>query len=448
MKKIVLTVFLSFLTFPIEAHTILGNASNLTKGTIPTDRIGDGTITPNKLASSVHQGTSTVENDFRNYTATADVKIANLIGSKIPTIHIASNAANLGTADVLSDFTTGFVQALTLLKAAGLTHSTTGQGTIVFHEGIYRISGATIPAGVTVFCVPGSSVVFTVDETASSSGTIFVIYGTLDGGFIDMSNRPFKGELLKLQSNGTLKNIVSYGNGGMETIASGNTSIISVRNSTHNFITNIRIRDCLAENSGVLNAGSGGALIIHNSTFVHVRQLNISSMSFIQTGDGTIGIYKSNDVRIEDCMFEKVGGAFIAVEGGNLGLNISRNSFYITQGVNANGIIVILPAITGTGDISTGTVISNNSFYHWQSVDTAPLIGVFNSTYKTYGVLISDNFARSYTGSAVLFTNVATNVVGTVYKGNYLSPSMVFITDSGVNTNYTNNDNFVGSVEQ
>ena len=184
MKKFIFTVFMSinFANFAFS-HTILGDASTLTRGTLPNARLDATSVTlqGNLITiSTVASGLNLKVSEISIATSALQTTINNTISKRYAKIIIGTTSVN--GADVFGTTTEVFDFAVSTL--GGLVPGTSGTIFVQAGDYIYSGKGSTIPAGVKVIFDKGAWIRW--DDTKRYN-TIFNTSGTIDGINLDIT---------------------------------------------------------------------------------------------------------------------------------------------------------------------------------------------------------------------------------------------------------------------
>ena len=366
-------------------------------------------------------------------------------GSSIRPYRIVVGTLTAADVDIASDTVDGLNEALRRLGAAGLTDSTTAVGFIFYKEGLYRITGATIPAGITVFSAIGSSTVWSVNVTTHQMA---VIYGKIDGLTFDIAVANYTTDMLVFKNNSQLRNFKIEGGKNLDPNVE-RSSIFSIKNTSNVVIQNGDL-GIMANGADQIELGQGSSIEIYFSS--HIVLDNLYIKEHIPSGgsqtNGVIGISTSTDVTVKRLFVERSGDIFLGIHGAKE-IYIEDNSFFITKTGDARGYL----GIWDDGVASSTGVIFNRNKFVVTNQNSGKLIAIGQCDdgaqgFKVNGVVISNNFV---TGGVAGWTFVKTcnaDAINTVLLGNNVFNANTFITDSGVGTKYTGNDNFFNGVEQ
>lgn len=351
-------------------------------------------------------------------------------------VYVGTLGANPFEVDIASNNEDGLFAALARIQALGLTDSTTAQGTIFYRAGVYTMTGATIPAGVTVAAVENSSTIWVMDSISETMVTIFGQGGdfsNLKNITFDLGKLAFRSEVIVYKQGARATDIVVRNADNQASISNVFNCVFCINDTSDVVI----VADVQQFKAIITNIGTRQAPFrIEDSSDVWLQ---------IRTGQGvdnfdnrqTFFLKNNRNVHIHDSIFTDVGGYFIEINSGNRDLYIERNHFNITKAkFGGTGIIIFIGDLAGA-DTSTATYITNNSFRD-QSGDADSIIGILQSTTIPEGVVISGNIAKGI-GVTPTFITISANVFGTLCTDNKVS-NIVFISDGGVETNCTGDD--------
>ena len=375
---------------------------------------------------------------FVNFRTTTDASMVTATAYKMASVYLSSSGALSTQGDLQGSYTTNFINALERLGAAGLTNSTTAQGRIIMGQGLYVIQNATIPAGVTVECPKGSSVVFTNGNTNKN---ILKVYGRLLNCYIDLQGNAAYGEPVMTGNNGTIDGLETYGAWNKpQTDYTG--SILAVVDST-----NVRVNMTIRDGSPTAQDGNGGGIMrIENSSNSYIS-VNIKTLSaFGTTGKQGIYLKGSNNIHFVDSEWRAMGGRFITFKE-NGAIYFENMKFYIDQAYDAGGVIWI--SNVNAGLASTRTVINNCDFFH-NVADTDPIIGTLKGAGGSHDdLLVTNNRAYALTASAPTFVSVGAGSRASVLKNNDVyKMSLIIDAATAGDTQYTVLGNMKNSKEQ
>ena len=338
--------------------------------------------------------------------------------------------------------------ALARLSANGLTTSATGQGTILFIGGPFDIYGATNPAGVTMMMIKGSSSTWMPTE---STGTIIMNYGTLKDLSIDGSSIPaYSGYKIMAMSGSRIDGLkMRYFKPFRVT---GRAVGLGVVNQSTVILKGVDLDYVWMRSETAVFGDNAPVTITHSSNVIITEWRTGTNFTQYQANNPVIGLVQTGHTIIEKGIADNTPldstCHMIGVEGGNLHWAIRDNIFYARGGYGTRGYINIGSNSYGAGTpVSSGT-ISGNRFHHMPGAANTHFIGLNNLASGVQGVLIAGNEAINLSGGTPNFCLTGgAPVFGTVLINNMIR-GMTFISDSGTQTKYAGNDNFIENVEQ
>ena len=338
----------------------------------------------------------------------------------------------------------GFDLNLASVGLRGLTTSSTATARIFIMSGVYKVTGATIPAGAVVVC--GSSVVFV--DVGSLGSTIIDNYGDITGMKFDLSNRAFTGNKIVLKSFSKLRR---YEVDGAQAQGGNGAAILSVKNGSNVIIECGWLKDPSTSATSLIY-GDGSPFQVVNSSQVIFRN-NLWTASPQNTGDSAaIGIMSSSYVYIQNNDFKYMDGGGIYIAAFTKAIHVTGNR-WMDASINGSpnaGHFIGFPPMNAGSYITTGTVIANN-YIEMTVNQTDPIIG-YNTTagQLVSGIVIENNTVTAMEGAGAgwTFLNIDSDGVNTIVKGNTVTRIGTFISDAGVGTKYTGLGNFKDGIEQ
>ena len=344
-------------------------------------------------------------------------------------VTIGSANSLITRSDIRGDDTAVLTEALTRLGALGNTLNGDNPGNIFFNDGVYEMTLATIPTGVTVYAAPGSSVIFV---PADNINTMLTVYGRLENITIDVGNRPYDGELIQVQSNATV-DVTITGAGNMRGDSPDVTPFM-IRNST-NFSLTAHFESFVFANQ---DSAKGGLATIIAST---------DGLVFITTDDnGTVGVGDQGVFSIQnrnvviDGIYRGVQQRGITDRGGSRELYI-RGKHILNGTPTSTGYIELSGAFSvgpSSGIFITVELIGNTD-------NIAEYIGQSNTTNGTFDVWINNCILHHDIGAKGTFVEIQSGAERWVISDNYLL-NATLISDSGTDT--VTNDNYIEGAAQ
>lgn len=342
--------------------------------------------------------------------------------------------------DIASGTEDGLTAALAILGARGLTDSTTAQGTIFIRAGVYSWTGGTIPAGITLYAAPGSSVVITPGYI--STGTILTVYGSIENINFDLQNKHYSGWQVDAKTNSKIRARFYNSKRPNE---SADHAIFSIRNSS-NVTANVsfdNILDYAGDNSNkapFVVSGSSYCDIIFETGDDYVSLGNAGH--FVHFGGNSFAI------NVHDFKLRSAFGRQIFVGYASL-INFYDGFVKITGNGHAQGIFAFTPQVSGLA-ISTCSV--TNVIFTIQGNYSNSIIGVAGSGQGVLGgvasgTLIRENLVFSKSSNSMGFYNLG-NIEGQSFSTFILRNNVNVSTpgtDSGVSTISTDNYNGASS---
>ena len=430
MKKLGLIFIFGMIAGPLEASHLQDiNASNISLGILPNARLDPSSVTLQGNSISL----SALQAQVDTVQGAARARYSSIIVGTV----------TLYSADIDGTDTETLNQALGLIGARGATSASTITPHVIFmQEGVYTITGATIPKNVHLYAAPGSSTIWAMTNSVANMVTI---YGTLDGITFDLGNRSPTSKVVNLSTGAQLLNCKfinsTISNGG--TGGGTGSALVAIVRSSGSIVKNLII-----ENMGNVNDYTNSApIMIYNSVDTILDNITVSTMQTDGSSNGSfITTLYSTRTWIQNSDFRSVGAYFINVNSGSRDTMIINNKF-LCDDVTTGGVIFLQNNVTPANVISTMTYIAGNVF-HYATAANNPIINLSNNT--MFGVHIKGNVARKE--SAIAGTATFINIGGggvnkTVIQDNWVE-GMTFISDGGTSTQFASFGNFVNGVEQ
>lgn len=360
-------------------------------------------------------------------------------GYKAAEVYLSTTAGLVNQADILSSVTTGFIRALELLGAAGLTNSATAQGTIIVSPGIYDVSGVTIPAGVMLWCQPGSSIVY---RNSSSSGTMMFVYGSVINGFVDGQNNQTPGQIFNIKTGGRVDGVTTYGMGNFNQLSSPLVhSIFYVADSS-----DVVIRaTCLDGSPLQQDMMGGGILTVLRSSWSSVNISARNSTPGLTTGKQFLYFLDAVGITVTG-NYRDVGERWFLVNGNSARITFDKCKIHVARAPPTSGSVGILGFRADNHTVNSSCTVQDCEIRN-ESGSTQNFIGLSGSTFENIAIVFRNN---TYYGdpsvSPTTFATLSAKSTRTIFIGNQVY-NATFISDSGTGTAYTGNDNFKDGVE-
>ena len=322
-------------------------------------------------------------------------------------------------------------------------------GVIFVRAGVYALTGTTIPKNITL-----------IGEPTFSSGTIFVpafstspilsIYGQVKdisfgfNKYVAGNNSP---RFIQPRSNSRIINCNI-----VEAQSLGNDSVIMfIYKSTDILIKDLHITN-MEDNPAVVVSGDRAPILVEGSTGVHFIGLRIDSVTHTTGGDTLFAFFDSSDILFADGVYNIVQESFKFTRHCS---NITFRNNKVRLGGASAGSIGLFLSIDTSG---AGTQLSCSSSIHIVNNDIEVVFGLAGSSIlylggggdNASGMVVEGNNVHVPRGTSSLgtFVTVDANVVAAIIKGNTVSGIPTFISDSGIETQYTTLGNFYGRVQQ
>ena len=350
-------------------------------------------------------------------------------------------AANV---DIASNTTEGYVAAL---RQCGLgRNSTTGYCRIFYNPGVYsEMYGATIPANVQVYAIPNSSTVWNMSLTTVNVATV---YGDISGVTVDVSSLAFTDAIFDFKTGGSLgKNgqtrILNCQAKGLTAVAYFAPAILRINNSSNNYV-NAYIDKWIGAAAQTLS-GDRAPIMVYQSTNV-VLKLETDNAEIIGGQDNhMVGIAKSNNVKIQDGHFKKHSGMMTVVADSKNWMFL--NNIYEPNAGGTGGSTLGLIHTGGDTVTSTGAAIVGNTFVLTSDVaSTCIYLGASGNAVKN--VIVDGNKAVTNPSNLPSWQFITIDGFKTILQNNSASGVGTFITDTGIQTLFTNRQNTFNGIEQ
>lgn len=431
MRKLLLALFFVFGVGYVQASHLQGlNASNLSLGVVPNARIDCASVT-------------CFGSNIPNFA---------LPDSIVRTFEVTiATTSDLYGADIVGNNNTTIESAIARLNSTGKTLNSNGTvGNIFLYPGSYFMNDpVTIPSNITLKCIEGSSTSLVATNPAKQ---LVINFGTIDGCVLDGAGVPFSVRLVDQKTNGKIQNVKFVGMRNQSNGTAG-SAILGIADSSYTVTRNVEFVDPRYI-PGVSVVADNAAILVLRSSYNIIDGVYVSTIHPpVGAGDnnpGFMGILQSANNKFTNFRFQNAGYQLIDIQGGSFGNEISNSFFRITEpqvGSGPTGIINFWPS--NGMPISSGNVIMNNTF---EIKDNRPgsIITLELGTVGSSGTIINGN--RCYSIPAVspktfILISGTAGAFATAILNNIAS-GLTFITDTGKNTRFTNNDNFDGDAER
>lgn len=465
MKKLVMTTMaLSvFCGYSHAEHLQPRNASNLTVGTLPNERVDDSSITQRGSTPLLVDGLSVIRAsntrfaDFSTDTLRTDLAA---IGVDTGTIRIDLAATGVATGTIRTDLdkkvtlvvgprgaigVNTTVENLTqwniVLASAGLGNpfSSTATATIYFTSGSYPLSGSTWPAGLTAIFDSTAVIV----QNGAANSQLACVYGHLVNPNFDFSNKAFTVPQVFVGSNAWIENPTTYGGGnapsGPTALKWASQFFIGVDDSSK-LIVNAKITGITAKDAravgGVVSYGDAAAFATHrtSSCYVSFKELNASKEA--AATHTMFGVFKSTNLVIDVGKWRGLGSNGIIINDGSVGTRIQNFEMEIVRSGWDVGIIGFQDSGV-TLDVGTATHIMNGRFI---VSDNSPggastLIGTAPSTQFVHALNIINVTATATNPEAdITFITLSAKSKNAVILNSISSNIGTGLSDSGIGT--------------
>ena len=389
MKTIYSIAFVLLLANPAAAYHnfFFRSADDITSGTLDSARLNPSSVTlqGNSInISTVASGHQALKDNVDISTALLTIRANS--AEKVRFFDVTICTLGVVGCDIASNTEDGWNAALNLIQARGLTDSTTAFGTIRLVGWPFDYWGATVPRGVTMQGVSGSSVTFMPHV---STGTIITNYGTIQDITVDLSSAVgYTGHKFVL-STGSVTNNLFIKNGIPS--RGGNINLILVSRSSNVTVNDLK----LDRYSGTLDAigvGTNAPIYIEGSTAVYFNRPVFMKLSRAQATDDTsgFGILNTSQLVIRDGIFQQIGGIFIQLDSNVRNAVIERNRFHLTAAGHAAIGYLGFRGNTSALSIASAAVTSNQ-FFHHPGASNIPIIGMVDETADSHGTWIAHN---------------------------------------------------------
>lgn len=337
--------------------------------------------------------------------------------------------------------------ALASVNACGLVWSTTATATIGSLGGNVLMSGATVPAGITLIGISSPTWI-----ASTSNQNMVKIFGKVTGFNFDLNALSFTSRMVWVSSAGNFVGNAVY-NAMNQTGGSSKFASAFFMDGANVNVQGNRISD-LKATDGLTYYGDVAPIIIQSTG---------SNFS-----DNVITYYGTSNSQNSTCF--SLWGTTSTMITRNRFLNMTQNGIPFNVGVKDTMIIGNYLEVyhyggapdngtffaNSTGNrglaISSGVVIMNNMIVYAAGFSAT----IFNinptfATAQTAGLVISGNIVDDVSANSFTFATVGTGAQNTVFTNNHTmshGASTTFISDSGAGTKYQTLGNFKDGVQQ
>ncbi len=412
MKKIFILLAVSLTPAILLAHTQLRDASTLTRGTLPNGRLQFGT-----QGSPVQTGFGVIFSSMMQGGTLAG-------GSPCSVVIGTVGAYNV---DYVVTNQTDFNNVLAAVNAFGIMFNSTVSATICAKDGVYPLSAARIPQGLTLKALASSAVI--VD--AGGTGTqLITIGGAVKGMKFDLSGLAFTSNKITLSSqavfdDNVMLGMANQGTGGVTLYIKGT----GIRATRIKYID----QPSVAGNS---KYGDAGGLVVDRSSNVTIQ---IDAWNgIVGAGDpSNIGIIGSTGVHIVNSDLDLGGGNGIVIQDGSLNCSIEDTRIR-TLNAGTQGIIVIGHDTGNTQSISSTTILRGVDITA-PAGDTGVAILIGGASATTANGVMLDNVTIRGMAAVGTFIKVNATAQKTVITDVKVLGSGIFLSDSGLGTSQQGN---------
>ena len=433
-------------------HLQIRNASNLTAGTLPNERLDKSSATMQgnvfNQADRLLRLDGSGNVNLPGATFTGSVFSGNgsaLTGitftgtrQKAYDIVIGTLGATSADVDIASNTEDGIMEAVN--RIAGSVNATIGHGIIGIKSGLYTIKNATIPYGMTVVAL--GSVTWQAERT---DVPMFTNYGRVSGINYDFKSdsMTMTNKVISLKSNSRLENFQIFRSSSLsDTLGSGKKCQVCVEQSS-----NVVIQGKIWNITNTL-AKNGASIYISSSQKVDMK-IDIATYTQQNVENCVFLLENSTDIAIHDSIFDSAGGRFIALEGPGKNYFIERNYFRFNNaaaGSNA-GLLSMDPRFWGATVPNDGVMISTAILVANNRIEVASTGAgrIVVAGGPVHGLTLLSNFVygslpdTTYTGTFFLITGTSVRGVRCI-GNNIISGTNSYIVDNGQGTNCTGSD--------
>lgn len=327
--------------------------------------------------------------------------------------------------------TSQFNLLLASIGALGLMDASTAPAQILFRDGSYVMTGATVPRGVEL--IGGSSTVWVDGGTAQTQ--LVKNYGTIRNFKFNLNGLTYVAPKIQLSSFSVLDACDIYGalNGGALT----QSNALYITNAVGVRARKIRLLDAKINNAAGANYGMAGPVFVKSSSDCVLQFDLIEAGNGVNTGDSALmGVTQSTGIIIENSYIRNLTTNGIMFYSGVVNSGVRNSEFYLTANAGDSGVIVFSKNdVSPQLGVSTGCFVIGNRFFT-SGVSSGKVISLEMTIDRgrASSVRIINNTAISQGSSAMTFVTIGTGGSQTELVGNSSSGLATLLTDSGVGT--------------
>lgn len=371
---------------------------------------------------------------------------------------VVGTVGSLGT-DIQSANEGGINTAIAPFEA-GIAQDTGTPATVFLKQGTYTWTNLTIPRGITVQGLEGSSTVITAGSLTVPAVTVF---GKIKNLIFNVPGA-YSDTLIVVRDSGVVDNVRIMN--GQRADGNAGTTQIYLYGAVDCYVDAV-----IDDFEGAAQDDRWGGVLSSTETLSGNVRLRIEGKGEGGTGTQVFGITATGAFRTN---FYAPGAAVTAGTATVLNINLDwqhaggRRGMFITGGatnLHISGKIDIDQNITNATGIlmfeaqtafrnSTGNVVSNLDVIVRENVAqpaNGGVIFVNNSTSITEGLIVQNCTVKQiglHEGSDIIFVDVDdTQIFGTVLKGNSVF-GMSLIQEGGTGSKYQSLGNFIENIEQ
>ena len=473
MKKLLSVLFLMLTPVIARAHSVISDASNITRGTLDPRRVSPTTFT--MLGSdflNAVQGSTAAQNSsfaafgatvttFINLLLTTDATVAQRIDGLQTTVStisdvlaelvIATTALDnlpdpvrlykvvVGTTgtpgiDAIVTNTNQFNLVLASVGAMGITDASTSPAQIYFRDGIYSLTGTTVPKGIEI--IGGSSSVW-IDGGATTA-QLLNLYGKVKSIKFDLAGLTFAAPKIQLRSYSILEDCEFYGANAASNVIGSN--VIHIKNAQGVKGTKLVIKDASSGSAGTVNYGVASPLYVTNSSTVSLQFDLWDARNIASGGDRAMGaVVVSTNILIYDSKITNLIQDGIFFYGGTVNSGVRNSDFHTQNFVGSRGVLIFSQNDTTLKHgVSSSCFSDSNRFFlvgagsNVQIIDIAGTGGIQPTSYSTR--IIGNTAVASGAVADPAFIIVAAGAFNTEVINNSSFGLDTFLTDTGKGT--------------